>query len=29
MGLDQPRTVTEWLERRLVAYALKAANSGT
>jgi hypothetical protein len=29
MGLDQPRTVPEWLERRLVAYALKGANSGT
>jgi acyl-CoA hydrolase len=24
MGLDHPRTVTEWLERRLVAYALEA-----
>jgi hypothetical protein len=28
MGLDQPRTVGEWLERRLVSYALDATTRG-
>lgn len=28
MGLEQPRSVSEWLERRLVAYALDASTRG-